>query len=97
MKTVCVQIGNSDDKLSQARWSHFVTSVALRIGEIAHHVHFAGGSGNSAPWQNSAWVFEIKDWQRTQLKSELARVGKEFNQDSVAWLEGETEFLKREL
>ena len=89
MKTITVIIGNSDDKLTQARWSAFVNSVALRIGELAHQVHFAGGSGNSEPWQNSAWVFEIKDWQREKLKGELAGVAHSFEQDSIAWLESD--------
>lgn len=93
MKTVTIIIGNSDDKLTQARWSDFVNSIALRIGELAHHVHFAGGSGNSAPWQNSGWVFEIKEWQREKLKAELAPIGKEFGQDSIAWIEGDTQFI----
>lgn len=93
MKTVTVIIGNSDDKLTQARWSTFVNSVALRIGELAHHVHFAGGSGNSAPWQNSVWSFEIGDWQADKLKSELAPIGKEFGQKSIVWMDCKPEFI----
>lgn len=93
MKTVTVIIGNSDDKLTQAQFHQFFTDAATRISELAHHVHFCGAPSNHHPWQNVAWVFEVGDWQRTQLKEELAAVGKTHKQDAVAWIEGETQFI----
>ena len=93
MKTVTVIIGNSDDKLSQVRWSEFVAQCSGRIGELAHVVYFAGGSGASALWQTSAWTFEIKDGQIVQLKNDLATIRHCFEQDSIVWLEGETQLI----
>lgn len=93
MKTVTVIIGNSDDKLSQSRWSAFVNCVALRIGELAKQVHFSGSSSNSAPWQNHAWVFEIDDKNAAVLSLEIALEGNHFDKNTVAWIEGKTEFI----
>ena len=93
MKTVTVIIGNSDDKLSQVRWIEFVEQCAGRIGDLARLVHFEVRSGASALWQTSAWTFEIKDGQIVQLKNDLATIRHCFEQDSIVWLEGETQLI----
>lgn len=94
-KTVTIQIGNTDDKLSQARWSAFVTYIQNEIqGNVAvWKIHFAGGSSNWLPWQNYAWVLEIFEHYSPILKAYLVDAREEFGQDSIAWTEGETLFV----
>lgn len=92
MKTVCVQIGNTDDKLPQAGWSNFVT-IADSCVRIFGKVHFFGGSDWYKPWQNACWVFEIEEEKIPPLKADLKRIREIFMQTSIAWLEGETLFL----
>ena len=92
MKTATVQIGNSDDKLTQKQWADFVAQIdemIRRVGEI----HFFGGAGNFSPWQNAAWVFNIEDEHIDYLESCLVDIRCKFKQDSVAVTYGETRFI----
>lgn len=93
MKTVTVQIGNSDNKLTQQDWSMFVTQVDNTIEEIAQ-VHFHACSNGGDPWQNAAWVFVVEnDLDAMRLQAGLTDIRGKYNQDSIAWTEGETAFL----
>jgi len=91
MVTVSLQIGNSDDKLTQKEWASFVRDIkeALMVNEA--FVHFFGAPSNYEEWQNAAWVFNVSE--TSDLKSEIAKIRMKYDQDSVAWLEGETEFI----
>ena len=91
MKTVTVQIGNTDNKLTQQKWSEFVKRTHYVLNR-AGSIHFSGGSPNDAPWQNYCWVLASYSWDDTNEKlSELAR---EYQQDSIAVTYGDTEFIK---
>jgi hypothetical protein len=94
MKTVTVQIGNTDDKLTQRDWSDFAHAVHGSITELSHQLHFSGGASPIASWQNWAWVFEIDDEVIPLLKSRLGRYAAMYNQDSIAWTEGVTQFVE---
>jgi len=94
MSTITVQIGNSDNKLTQRLWHLYVLRVNILIEQYANMVHFSGGSSNWEPWQNYCWVIYIKlGSSREELKSELEHARKKYNQDSIAWVEGTTEFI----
>lgn len=93
MRTVMVSIGNSDNKLTQIEWSVFVAGVADTIQGQAEAIHFFGGAANWMPWQNVAWLFDIKEDNIEILKRGLFFEKQEWRQDSIAYLEGETVFL----
>lgn len=93
MKTVTIQIGNSDNKLSQKEWSSFVACVYDLLRLSAWEIHFAGTSNPTAPWQNACWVFDIDEEDFFGLKQELRSIAHQYNQDSIAWTVGETEFI----
>lgn len=93
MKTVTVQIGNTDHKLTQVQWSKFVEEVALVISKHCHQIHFFGGSAPWMPWQNVALVFECDENNLAALKDELVVTRKVYNQDSIAYMEGKTLLL----
>lgn len=93
MITVTVQIGNSDDKLSQEQWSFFYQEVRKRIESYASEVHFSGSSLPFASWQNAAIIFTINEHKTTALAKHLTEIRKQFNQDSLAWTEGDTIFI----
>lgn len=94
MKTITVQIGNSDDKLTQKGWSYFVKEIASALEEREITVHFFGTSPGNDEWQNACWVFNHEDNAKlTGLKWEIKRIRKKYMQDSVAWTEGETRFI----
>ena len=93
MKTRTIQIGNSDDKLTQMQWAKFYAAVDMFVNARSEQVHFSGLSRGDAPWQNAAWVFTIHENTTKYLQGDLSRACAEFRQDSIAWLEGETEFI----
>lgn len=92
-RTITIQIGNSDNKLSQNEWSHFFHFVKGAIDERVHQTHFEGTSDPVAPWQNAAWVVIPFEHKIEELKRELSLLCYSFKQDSIAWTEGETEFI----
>lgn len=91
--TVTIQIGNSDNKLSQEDWSSYVQEIRETVEGNAHEIHFFGGSPTWYRWQNVAWVAVIPNDRIEELKQELRRVRNSYNQDSVAFTPGGTEFV----
>jgi 2-iminoacetate synthase ThiH len=92
--TVVVQVGNSDNKLTQVQWSRFVRDVRQIVKEFATRVFFQGGSSWDAPWQNACWVFECYDEHLfEEFKQELAVCRDSYRQEAVAVLSGYTDFI----
>lgn len=91
--TVTVQIGNSDDKLTQRQWAQFVQFTNSAINTLSSAVHFSGFSAANAEWQNAAWVFLIAPEKEDELRKSLTRVRRSFNQDSIGYTVGNTEFI----
>ena len=94
MATVTIQIGNSDNKLTQSEWSDFCSQVQLIVEEEKCTIHFRGYSPGDAPWQNACWVIELFDSNLNILRAMLAGIAKRFKQDSIAFTVGETEFVE---
>ena len=93
VKTIVVQIGNSDNKLPQAEWAEFVRRVDRTIREHARTIHFFGGTENWAAWQRVCWVFDCEERRMSDLRSCLTAAREEFRQDAAAFTAGETEFI----
>ncbi|HET9144180.1 hypothetical protein [Actinophytocola sp.] len=102
--TVYATIGNSDDKLSQARWSNFAAEFVETIRIQADEIHGVWWSEPSSPWQNCCVGFSIKDEvlplgsdapsadrgkDRLRLLQEsLTRLREHYGQEAVAWVRG---------
>lgn len=93
MRTIILQIGNSDDKLSQAEWGAYCREMQAAIFGHAHQIHFSGGSEYHQTWQNACWVFEIVPAVADALRPLVVDIRAKYRQDSVAWTEGETAFV----
>lgn len=93
MKTVTIQAGNSDDKLTQAQWAGFVAACRDAIERSSAEVHFFGASAGWERWQNAAWVIAADEGVAADLRQELKKVRSQYAQDSIAWTEGETDFI----
>ena len=91
--TVVIQIGNTDDKLTQVEWGNFVSSIKLAINLYAISVHFFGGSPTWERWQNVTWVIECNKSKISNLKKALYEIRESYRQDSVAWMQGKTVFI----
>lgn len=90
---VSIQIGNSDNKLTQKKWSEFVESLNQAIEGYQTARHFFGGSITWAEWQNVCWVVEIEEEDLPALKRRSARIRAVYQQDSVCILVGKPEFV----
>lgn len=93
IKTAVIQIGNSDNKLTQDMWAQFVETVNNLVEISAYQVLFFGGSPNWYPWQNMCWVIDIETDKIIDLKSALTAEKKSFKQNSIAITIGETEYI----
>jgi hypothetical protein len=90
MTTVYITLGNSDDKLSQNEWSHFVSSVRLVLREEAEVMHGEWFSATDSPWQNACWCVEFAEYRLERARMRLGKLAPEFRQDSIAWAEAPT-------
>ena len=94
MKTMVIQIGNSDDKLTQKEWSDFVATIGNEIEDWAIKTHFFASSMGHSKWQNACWVVEVEENGGLQaLKVGLTEARVRFKQESCAITEGVTEFI----
>jgi hypothetical protein len=91
--TAVVQIGNSDDCLTQHRWCEFIERIDAAIGLWRQTTHFQGCSPGNLPWQNACWVFTLAAQCVPALRDDLARYARDFGQESIALTLGETEFV----
>jgi hypothetical protein len=97
---VFISIGNSDDKLTQRRWSQYVKRVDVLL-ELCDPIHGRWFSEPDSPYQNACWCVEFSgtpgiseiEWIQ-RVRQSLRSIAAEFDQDSIAWAEvHQTEFL----
>jgi hypothetical protein len=93
MKTVTIQIGNSDNKLGQKAWSEFIRETRQVVGRHCGQVHFDGGSNFDSPWQNVCIVAEVQAIDKQALCDALGDVRSKFYQDSAAVTFGQTKLV----
>lgn len=91
--TAVIQIGNSDNKLTQGRWANYAAAMQIAISYSVYRIHFRGGSDWDAPWQNACWVCEITPDQVQPLRNAIEQCRRNHEQDSVALLLGNVELL----
>ena len=95
-RVATIQIGNTDNRLSQKEWSEFAMRAREAIQRTVHRVHFSGGADWDAPRQNACWVCEVLPDQLPGLKAALRRLCVEHRQESIALSVGEPEFITAE-
>jgi hypothetical protein len=89
--TIVIQIGNSDNKLTQQEWSRFYNHIHNLVDDYGT-VHFRGTSLPNAPYQNACFVIESESMDG--LKYQLGITAKDFKQKSIALTIGDTEFVE---
>lgn len=70
-----IQVGNSDDRLSQAEWSRFVMEMRDLMHRSEVQIHGEWFSGPDQPWQNANWCVEVLPpawWLAAQENPETA-------------------------
>ena len=92
--TIHVSIGNSDDKLAQDEWAAYCNRVDGIVRAYSTRVFGAWYSLSNSPWQNACWAVEVSGDNWNRLRAALTGAASFYRQDSIAWCEGETEFLE---
>ncbi len=92
--TIYVSIGNSDDKLTQFRWSCFQNDINRALVAVGADVHGQWYSAPDSPFQNACWCFEVLPTLVKGLKARLEYLAENYEQDSIAWAQADTEFIK---
>ena len=90
METVTIQIGNSDDKLSQKEWVNFINETRQCAGKHCGQIHFDGASKFDSVWQNVCIVAEIYEIDKENLMNELRTIRKKYRQYAIAVTLGQT-------
>ena len=90
MKTVSIQIGNTDDKLTQKQWAEYCGEIVRECDSMGE-IHFSGGSPTDARWQNYCVV--LNTMKAEKLKDSVQLIRSSYDQDSLAWTEGTTIFI----
>jgi hypothetical protein len=91
--TVTIQIGNSDNKLSQERWSQYINALSQLLLQGNAKIHFFGFSAPTAPWQNCCAVIDEPE-NPAWLEEDLAALARSFERDSIALTAGTTQFVE---
>ena len=95
--TITIQIGNTDNRLSQQEWDSFCNSIYRSIvhytNNLDNPIQFSAPSVGWANWQNAAWVFLCENSRSGSLRKIITETRKNYKQDSVAWTEGKTSFI----
>lgn len=93
MTTICISIGNSDNKLTQMEWSAFVSDLDKIIQKYEATRHFFGGSVTWAAWQNVMWCCELPTDSVDEIKRAISLVRIHYRQDAAFILYGSGEFV----
>jgi len=82
MKTIFIQIGNSDNKLTQDRWS----SLCGDIDEVLYlgNVHGKFYSAPNSIYQNACYCLEVTDDAYMKMILLLQKICRAYDQDSIA-------------
>ena len=89
-----IQIGNSDDKLSQREWSDFVGHLRAVVKANGIETHFIGGSPFDTEWQNACFVVAVRETEVELLIRDLRKVRRKFRQDSIALVLGDVRMVR---
>ena len=94
MKTLIIQIGNSDNKLTQYLWSEYISAVQKLLVFYDTQMHFNGFSNPDSQYQTATWVIDYPSKIIIEkLYLEFINIRKYYNQDSMAITVGFTEFI----
>lgn len=89
---VCIQAGNTDNKLTQQRWSSFCATL-FNLADEFGDIHFTGGPSTTSHVQNYCIVVEVPKSNVDYFLTELADVRSTYDQESVAVITGEAKFV----
>lgn len=94
MTQIYVSIGNSDDKLTQALWSSYVDTADVTVREWCSQLLGFWLSPSADRYQNACWSGEIDEGKLEDLRIDLRRLARVYDQESIVLSVASTEFLE---
>lgn len=88
-----IQIGNSDNKLTQQEWSQFVDEIREATNTDGIETHFFASSEGSKPWQNACWVVAIRETEVEDMLKTVKKIRRRYKQESVAIVLGDVRLI----
>lgn len=88
-----IQIGNSDNKLTQEEWSAYVNAVHSATIDDGIETHFFAASEGTKPWQNACWIVAIRETELDDMIRELRKIRKKYRQNSIAIVLGDVRLI----
>lgn len=92
--TIVIQIGNSDDKLTQKEWADFCIDMYQLATRYCIQIHFFGSPDAKSTWQNACLVADCGSNQFDELKYRLRQLAGKYKQESIALSFGDTQFIR---
>lgn len=89
---ITIQIGNTDNALTQQEWSLFCSQLRVMCANVGQ-IHFAGGSNPDSPYQNYCVCVDVTESELENFKTKISDLRLRFRQDSIAFTKGFTQFL----
>lgn len=93
MPTIYLTIGNPDNKLTQEQWSWYVKDMHALVFQWSLNTHGIWFSEASSQYQNACWCLDVMGSIIPAMKRDLAHLAHTYQQDSIAWMQGTTEFI----
>jgi len=94
---VLVEIGNTDNGLTQQEWGNFCEDVITAIVIRSEQIYSSLYSLSPAKWQNAGFHFKVTELEAMKLQTELLAIKSKYHQQSIAWSRTETTFLGEEV
>lgn len=88
-----IQIGNSDNKLTQQEWAEYVAAVHAATTTDGIETHFFASSEGCKPWQNACWVVAIRETEVESMMQAVTKIRKQYRQESVAIVLGDVRMI----
>ena len=83
--TVYITIGNSDNRLTQQRWSAFIADLLTVVQEYSTQIYGPWYSSPTTPLQNACVGVVVSVHHVDRMRARLTELRHEYSQDSIAW------------
>lgn len=91
---IYIVIGNTDGKLSSREWTVFQDEFKNIVTSIAEQVWGVWYSDPTTSYINMCIGILLAETNSEALKRQLRSFAAKYNQDSIAWSESKTEFIR---
>jgi hypothetical protein len=90
MTSITIVLDNENSKLSQKKWSDYISAIHRAVIEYSVLCHFVGGTAFDAVQQRACFVCEISQHLLQEFFTHLERIRKHYKQEQIRIFESLT-------